>query len=88
MEELMWIVTVTSVVNMACFSIGAYTMLISIRSETAKTKTINPIKIFKEQKEIKKVQKEIDKEAEKEKIINDNIDNYNGTSFGQKDIPR
>ena len=32
--------------------------------------------------------KERQKEVEKNKIIAENIDNYDGTSLGQKDLPR
>ena len=46
-------------------------------------KTINPMQKFKEQREKKaaKKQQEIDD------IIMQNIDNYDGTANGQKDIP-
>ena len=85
MKELIWIIAITSICNMTCFLIGAY---VTFDNKKVKTKTINPLKIYKEHKVNKQVQYEIDKETEKEKIINENIDNYNGTSLGQRDIPR
>jgi hypothetical protein len=48
----------------------------------------NPIKMVEQKKEIKKIEKEIQKQDEIYKTIADNIDSYNGTAEGQKDIPR
>lgn len=53
-----------------------------------KMPTLNPIKIIEEKKEIKRIEEEINKQDEIYKTIADNIDNYNGTAEGQKDIPR
>ncbi len=44
---------------------------------------INPIKKHKEYKE----KKEVKREQEKMDVIMQNIDNYDGTSNGQKDVP-
>jgi len=49
---------------------------------------INPIQLYREHKEI---EEESEKEKLKEKQILEsieNIDNYNGTEFGQKEITR
>lgn len=78
------IVIITSISNIACFLIGAYAM----STNNKEIKAINPVRVVKEHIEMKRAQRELDKEAEKEKIINENIDSYNGTSLGQKDIPR
>lgn len=48
----------------------------------------NPVNVIKEIAEDTKTSKEIKKEQERYKIIAENIDNYNGTSKGQKEIPR
>lgn len=45
---------------------------------------LNPVKIY----ENIKTDIENNKEAERYKIIAENIDNYDGTGLGQKDIPR
>jgi hypothetical protein len=45
--------------------------------------TPNPIKAYREERDSFEQRKEL----EKYKIINENIDSYNGTSIGQKDIP-
>lgn len=44
----------------------------------------NPVNVIRKANE----QFEIQKEQEKNKIISENIDNYNGTSLGQREIPR
>lgn len=44
----------------------------------------NPIKAYKEHKE----KEELKKEQEKIDIIAQNIDNYDGTENGQRDIPQ
>lgn len=49
---------------------------------------INPIKALEEHIEDRKIKKEIKEETSKLEIMLDNIDNYDGTGIGQKDIPR
>ena len=44
---------------------------------------LNPMTIYKEHKE----KKEADKELEKVNIILENIERYDGTGEGQKDVP-
>ena len=53
-----------------------------------KVKTLNPIKIIEEKRKLKKVEELIQHQDEIDKTIADNIDNYDGTGNGQKDIPR
>jgi preprotein translocase subunit SecF len=47
----------------------------------------NPIKKVKEHKQIKKIEKKLDKEALIEEINLANIDSYNGTELGQQNFP-
>ena len=47
----------------------------------------NPIKKAKEHKQIKKIEKKLDKEALIEEINLANIDSYNGTELGQQNFP-
>lgn len=49
---------------------------------------VNPIKVVEEHIEDRKIKKEIKEETSKLEIMLDNIDNYDGTGIGQKDIPR
>lgn len=49
---------------------------------------VNPIKVVEEHIEENKIKREIKEETSKLEIMLDNIDNYDGTGIGQKDIPR
>ena len=82
MEDTLLLITLTTLLNMCCFLMGA-----KIRQKVDKGQDIKlpaPIKTireFNEELETKKAQ-------ERDRIIAENIDNYDGTSIGQKDIPR
>ena len=45
---------------------------------------IQPIKAIREHNE----NREVVRIQEKDRILSENIDNYNGTSLGQQDLPR
>ena len=72
-------VLIVSALNIVCFLIGA---IVGQRVFERKPVIVNPVKEIKEYKE----EKENDKEAEKYRIIAENIDNYDGTNIGQKKI--
>lgn len=76
------IIIITTLMNMCCFLVGVITGFKTIKGENVKLP--NPIKTVKEFK----INREVEKEIQREKIINENIDNYDGTSLGQQDIPR
>ena len=86
MENLVIILitaTVTSALNMVCFFCGA-----RIRQKVDKGEKIgipvkDPLQAWREREE----KKEEAKEREKLETIIENIDNYDGTSEGQKDVP-
>lgn len=67
----------------------AFLLGASVRVEKTEKKkvTLNPIKIIEQKKIEKEIKKEIDKQDEIIKAIEFNIDNYNGTAMGQKQIP-
>ena len=48
----------------------------------------NPVKKIKENREIKKVEQKLDKEAMIEEINLANIDSYDGTDLGQLEFPK
>lgn len=48
----------------------------------------NPVKTIKQHKEIKKIEKKLDKEQQIEEINLANIDSYDGTNLGQLDFPK
>lgn len=82
MTDTIMLITITTLLNMCCFLLGA-----KIRQKVDKGEDINiptPVKTVREFNANREVQKEI----ERDRVINENIDNYNGTSLGQQEIPR
>lgn len=78
------LIAVIGALNIVCFFVGAKVGQMSSKGETIKTPTLNPIKIAREhidKKEAEMVQDRID-------TIMQNIENYDGTSRNQKDVPR
>jgi hypothetical protein len=70
--------------NIACFIIGAKVGQAVSKGEKIETPTLNPLKAYRENEEKKKAQEEQDKIS----VIMSNLEAYNGTSDGQKDVPR
>ena len=66
------------------FIVGARVGQQVVKGQEVQLPKIEPIKTIREYNE----SKEAKQEQEKYKIIAENIDNYNGTPYGQKDIPR
>ena len=80
--EIVLLIAVVGALILAAFFIGA-----KIGQTVAKGERIeapNPIKAVSEIKEKKEAQKEKDRMD----VIWDNIENYNGTSIGQRDVPK
>ena len=71
-------------VCMASFLSGVNVGQKVVKGEEVKMPTVNPVEAIKEQRE----QKEYDyKQSQLETILR-NIDNYDGTSNGQEEVPR
>lgn len=49
---------------------------------------LNPVRAIDEYKEEKEVKRQIKESESKLNVMLDNIDSYDGTGLGQKDIPR
>ena len=79
-------ILLVSILNIVCFFIGAKIGLKVSKNEELKIP--NPIKATKEAVERYEETKEAIREQERLDTIAYNIDNYDGTSIGQKDIPR
>lgn len=71
--------------NLLSFLIGA---VIGQKTKNNEKIKLNPIKIIQENREEKKIQIENDRRYEIDKLNFENIDNYNGSSFGQKAISK
>lgn len=76
------LVLVTGALCMACFFIGVRTGQKVSRGEEVKLPNLGDIKREHDAK------KEEDKERDRLNTILENLDNYDGTGYGQKDIPR
>lgn len=78
-------VIVITILNVLCFTIGAIIGQKVVKQEPIKIP--NPVKVVSNAIEEHKEKEEYNKEQEKLRIISENIDNYDGTSIGQQDIP-
>lgn len=67
-------------VCMACFLLGA--------KVGSKTEIRNPVEVVQERKEKREAKMEAKAEQDRIAIIMQNIEGYDGTSYGQKDVPR
>ena len=84
MTDTIIICTIFGVFLMLSFILGAKIGQKVVKGEEVKIELPNPIKKINEHKEMKeaeRVQDELD-------IIAENIDNYDGTGLGQKEIPK
>jgi hypothetical protein len=71
-------------VCMACFLMGAKVGKAVAKNEKVEMPTLNPVKAIREHQE----KKEAEFAQNKFDAIMENIDNYDGTGYGQKDVPR
>lgn len=80
------IMLIVGALNIACFFIGAKVGQTVAKGETLKAPEVklNPINAIREHEE----RKEAKRKQERTETILRNIDNYNGTSSGQEDVPR
>lgn len=83
METIILVLSI-GIMNILCFFIGAKIGQKVIKGENIKLP--NPIKIIEETKESWEFKKEQEEERERFERQMDNINNYNGTPLGQKDI--
>lgn len=81
MEVLLLLVM--GVVNITCFMIGAKVGQTAVKGEEIKLPTVNPMELVREHQEKRVAQEERDKV---ETILR-NIESYDGTAYGQEDVP-
>lgn len=82
MEALL--IIVIGAVNILCFMVGAKVGQTVARGEKVEMPTLNPMTVIREHMD----KKEAEKEQDRIETIMDNINNYDGTDRGQKDVPR
>lgn len=83
METIILIVSI-GIMNILCFFIGAKVGQKVVKGETIQLPKIEPLTAIRQHNE----NKEVIKLQERDRVISENIDNYNGTSLGQQDVPR
>lgn len=66
------------------FTVGAKIGQKVVKGEDIKLPTINPVEMYREHEE----RREAKKEQDRLDTILQNIESYDGTSAGQKDVPR
>ena len=81
MEVLLYVVL--CLVHIACFMVGAKVGQATAKGEKVELPNINPFKAIQEREAKREAQKEMDRV---ETILR-NIDSYDGTGRGQKDVP-
>ena len=81
MEVLLLLVM--GAVNIACFMIGAKVGQKVTKGEAIELPTVNPMELVREHQEKRAAQEERDKV---ETILR-NIESYDGTGYGQEDVP-
>jgi len=81
------VVIILSIGIVCCMSFMCGTMTRQRKTSRKAIKIPNPVKAIKEHNEEKKAFEDYKKETEIYNTILNNIDNYDGTSRGQKEIP-
>ena len=75
-------VLVVSAMCIVCFMVGAKVGQAVSKGEDIQTPTINPLKAYREHEQ----RKEAEKEQNRMETIMQNIEAYDGTGEGQKDV--
>jgi hypothetical protein len=81
---LLLILPLMGAVNVACFIVGAKVGQAASRGETIETPQLNPMKAYQE----KQNRRAAEEEQSRIDTIMQNIESYDGTPNGQKDVPR
>lgn len=81
--ETALIILAIGALNVACFFVGAKVGQTAAKGEKIETPTLNPIKAIEE----RAAKKHAQEEQERFDAIMQNIEAYNGTGQGQKDVP-
>ena len=80
--DIVLLLAIASLSNIACFFIGAKVGQTVSKGETVETPTVNPMELYRNHQ----AQKEEDRERNRNYTILRNIDNYDGTSYGQEEV--
>lgn len=78
------LIAVIAASNIICFLIGAKVGQKVSKGEDIKLPNMNPVEAYKKREARKEAEVELDRIS----TIMQNIESYDGTSYGQKDVPR
>lgn len=78
------LILVVGALNVACFFIGAKVGQKVAKGEPVAVSLPDPVKAIRERED----KKEAEREQDRYEMIMRNIENYDGTDRGQKDIPK
>ena len=82
--ETISLILVVGFICVLCFFTGAKIGQKVVRGETIESPVKSPVEAYREAKN----NFEYRREQDRLQTISDNIDNYDGTGIGQKDIPK
>ncbi len=78
------LILIVSTLNVVCFFIGAKVGQKVVKGEEIELPSLNPLKAYKEAQE----KREAERQQDRLDTILQNIEAYDGTSAGQKDVSR
>ena len=82
--DTLLIIAVIGTLNIACFFIGAKVGNTVANGKDIEVPTINPVEIHRQNLE----KRHVEEEKNRIETILQNIDSYDGTGMGQKDVPK
>jgi hypothetical protein len=82
--ETLAIIAVVGTLNVVCFFIGSKVGQTVAKGEKIEVPSINPMEKIRAMQDKKEAQREQDRYD----TILKNVENYNGTDMGQKDVPK
>lgn len=85
--ELILFCSIFGLIIMASYTLGLRNGQKLSKKEEITMPDVNPVSIVNKQIEKHEIKHEIKKEQELLNIMMDNIDNYDGTGTGQKELP-
>lgn len=77
------LLAVMGITNLFCFIIGARVGQKVVKGEPVEVPTVNPMKAIRE----REARKEADRKQAQLEVMLNNIECYDGTGYGQTDVP-
>lgn len=78
------VLAVFAIANIFCFVIGAKVGQAVSKGETVEMPTVNPMEVIREHQN----KREAEREQDRIDVIMSNIESYDGTGNGQRDVPK